>query len=37
MFLAKEREQLSTIYNFKFNGGIVHLESNSSIIFTQER
>jgi hypothetical protein len=35
-FLAKEQEQLTTIYNLKFNSGIMHLKSNSSITLTQE-
>jgi len=36
-FLAKEQEQLTTIYNLKFNSSIIHLKSNSSITLTQER
>ena len=36
-FLAKEREQLIETHNLKFNGGIIHLESDNSITITQER
>jgi hypothetical protein len=36
-FLAKEREQLTTEYNLKFNGGIIQLYNDRSVILTQER
>ena len=36
-FLAKKREQLTTTNNIKFNGGIIQLEENGTIVITQER
>jgi hypothetical protein len=36
-FLAKEREQLSTNSDLKFNSRAIRLQDNSSITLTQER
>jgi hypothetical protein len=36
-FSAKEREQLSTEYSLKFNGGVIQLHNDGSITLTQER